>query len=78
VKDVQFNKLRSYNHQICAIEMNKRMLTCFQDKAYQVTALQNRPLGHWRNIDPQQRAADVRAAQELEWERLLDDDDDVL
>ena len=77
-RNAKFNKLQSYNHQICVIETEKRMLTCFQDKAYQISHLESRPLGHWRNVSKEQRAADVRTMQEVEWENLLDDEDDVL
>ena len=77
-KNVEFNKIQSYSHQICVVKIEKRMLTCFQDKAYQINHLESRPLGHWRNASKEERAIEARAAQELEWERLLDDEDDVL
>ena len=76
VADVAFNKLQSHSHQIYAIKTSRRMLTCFQDKAYQVSVLESRPLGHWRNIDKTQRDADARAAQEAAWQCLLDEDED--
>jgi hypothetical protein len=46
---VSFNKLQSFEHQVHALTMEKRMLTCINDKVYQVSPLECRPLGHWRN-----------------------------
>ena len=77
-REVKFAKLQSFNHQICVVETTKRMLTCFQDKAYQVSVLESRPLGHWRNVSKEQRLVDARAAQEVEWANLLEDEDVVL
>jgi hypothetical protein len=31
------------------LELNKRMLTAFNDKVFQLNAFESRPLGHWRN-----------------------------
>jgi len=72
----EFNKFQSYKHSICVVRMRKRMLTCFQDKTYQVSSTESRPLGHWRNEDPAQRAADAKEARETELRYLLDDGDE--
>jgi hypothetical protein len=46
---VSRNKLQSFDHQIHALTMEKRMLTCINDKVFQLSPLECRPLGHWRN-----------------------------
>jgi hypothetical protein len=54
---VSFSKLQSYKHQIHALTTEKRMLTCINDKVFQVSPLESRPLGHWRNLSPEAAAA---------------------
>lgn len=46
---VSFRTLRSTNHEIRGMNMSKRMLTALQDKTYQVSPLESRPLGHYLN-----------------------------
>ena len=51
--DVSFRAFRSFKHSIVQIEMSKRMLTAFNDKVYQDSPMTSRPLGHWRNAQPE-------------------------
>ena len=44
-----FRKLQSSNHEICGLQMSKRMLTAMQDKTYQTGPTESRPLGHYLN-----------------------------
>ena len=44
-----FVALRSHNHVVEKLEITKKMLTPFNDKVFQISALSSRPLGHWRN-----------------------------
>jgi len=46
---VKFRKLQSFKHQVCGLEVNRSMLTALQDKTYQLSTTESRPLGHWRN-----------------------------
>jgi hypothetical protein len=51
VSNVTYKKLQSFNHQVYTLEMTKKMLTSLQEKTYQVSPTESRPLGHWRNGD---------------------------
>jgi hypothetical protein len=44
-----FKKLQSFKHQMHSLQMTKKMLTSLQDKTYQLSPTESRPLGHWRN-----------------------------
>jgi hypothetical protein len=52
--EATFRTFRSFSHSIVQLEVKKRMLTAFNDKVFQLSALDSRPLGHWKN---QQAAA---------------------
>jgi hypothetical protein len=47
--EATFRAFRSLKHSIVQLEVNKRMLTAFNDKVFQLNAFESRPLGHWRN-----------------------------
>jgi hypothetical protein len=47
--EATFRAFRSLKHSLVQLEVNKRMLTAFNDKVFQLNALESRPLGHWRN-----------------------------
>jgi hypothetical protein len=44
-----FSALRSRNHVVERLQVSKRMLTAYNDKVFQLSAQESRPLGHWRN-----------------------------
>ena len=46
---VSFRKLQSFKHEMHGLQLNKRMLTALQDKTFQLSPTESRPLGHWRN-----------------------------
>ncbi len=47
--NVTFKKLQSFKHQMHSLQLTRRMLTALQDKTFQLSPLESRPLGHWRN-----------------------------
>jgi hypothetical protein len=47
--EATFRAFRSLKHSIVQLETSKRMLTAFNDKVFQLDALESRPLGHWKN-----------------------------
>jgi hypothetical protein len=47
--EATFRTFRSFSHSIVQLEVKKRLLTAFNDKVFQLSALDSRPLGHWRN-----------------------------
>jgi hypothetical protein len=47
--EATFRAFRSFNHKLAQVEVNKRMLTAFNDKVFQLDALESRALGHWKN-----------------------------
>jgi len=49
---VTFRKLQSFKHHVCGLEVTRSMLTALQDKTYQLSPTESRPLGHWRNRQP--------------------------
>ena len=44
-----FRCMRSTNHEVHVRELQRKMLSCVNDKVYVVSANESRPLGHWRN-----------------------------
>jgi hypothetical protein len=50
VSSATFSALRSHNHVVERLQVSKRMLTAFNDKVYQLSGQESRPLGHWRNM----------------------------
>jgi len=44
-----FRALRSKNHTVEVLQLEKRVLTGFNDKVFQFAATESRPIGHWRN-----------------------------
>jgi hypothetical protein len=49
VNRITFRTLRSKNHVVEQLEIDRKMLTAYNDKVYQIDSLSSRPLGHWRN-----------------------------
>ena len=47
--EASFRAFRSLNHSIVQLEANKRTLTAFNDKVFQLSPVESRPLGHWRD-----------------------------
>jgi hypothetical protein len=47
--EATFRAFRSLKHSIVQLESTKRMLTAFNDKVYQLNAMESRPLGHYSN-----------------------------
>ena len=45
----KFRAMRSQKQVNVVLEINKRMLTACNDKVYQLSWDESRPLGHWRN-----------------------------
>ena len=46
-----FSTLRSREHQVCVETVEKKSLSAFNDKVFQLDAHSSRPLGHWRNLE---------------------------
>ncbi len=46
---VSYKKFQSFNHQVYTLQMTKKMLTPMQEKTYQVSPTESRPLGHYLN-----------------------------
>ncbi len=44
-----FRAMRSKRHVIETLEIDRKFLTAFNDKVFQVGPMFSRPLGHWRN-----------------------------
>ena len=49
VNRITFRTLRSSKHIIEQLEIDRKMLTAYNDKVYQIDCFSSRPLGHWRN-----------------------------
>jgi len=49
VNRVTFRTLRSKNHVVQQLEIDRKMLTAYNDKVFAVTQFESRPLGHYRN-----------------------------
>jgi hypothetical protein len=47
--NVTYKKLQSFRHQVYTLQMTKKMLTSLQEKTYQVSPTESRPLGHYLN-----------------------------
>jgi hypothetical protein len=47
--EATFRTFRSFGHSIVQLEVKKRLLTAFNDKVFQLSALDSRPHGHWKN-----------------------------
>jgi len=67
VSRVTFRKLQSFKHHVCGLEVTRSMLTALQDKTYQLSPTESRPLGHWRNRD------DLDEDEDVEIEPVLED-----
>jgi hypothetical protein len=46
---VSFRTLRSKDHVVQQLEIDRKMLTSYNDKVFGFSILESRPLGHWRN-----------------------------
>ena len=46
---VSFKAMRSNNHVVRIKEMNRKMLSCVNDKVFTISTKESRPLGHFRN-----------------------------
>ena len=53
VSRATFRKFQSKDHVVKHCEVTKVALTCENDKVYQVSPTCSRPLGHWRNRNPE-------------------------
>jgi len=49
VNRVTFRTLRSKSHVVQQLEIDRNMLTAYNDKVFAVTQFESRPLGHYRN-----------------------------
>ena len=49
VHRITFRTLRSNKHVVEQLEIDRKMLTAYNDKVYQIDSFCSRPLGHWRN-----------------------------
>ncbi len=52
VNRVTFRTLRSNKHVVEQLQINRKMLTAYNDKVYAVTPTYSRPIGHFRNHAP--------------------------
>ncbi len=59
---VTFRTLRSTNHVVQQLEINRKMLTAYNDKVFAVSQFVSRPLGHYRNHGPPKPPAVAAAA----------------
>ena len=44
-----FKAVRSNKHVVRTREMQRKMLSCVNDKVFTISTKESRPLGHWRN-----------------------------
>ena len=49
VSEVSFYKLGSEAHQMQKQRLTKKKLTAYNDKVFQLSSMESRPLGHYRN-----------------------------
>ena len=49
-REVTFSALRSFGHRVFLQEMTKKMLSAYNDAVFDRYPLENRPLGHSKNI----------------------------
>lgn len=47
--NVTYRKFQSFNHQVYTLQMTKKMLTPLQEKTFQLSPTESRPLGHYLN-----------------------------
>jgi hypothetical protein len=57
--NVSFKKFQAFKHQVHTLQMTKKMLTPLQDKTYQVSPTESRPLGHDLNREDDAEAASM-------------------
>ena len=50
LRELPRNEVEKADHRV-VLELNKRMLTAYNDKVYQIAWDESRPLGHYRNED---------------------------
>jgi hypothetical protein len=62
--NVSFKKFQAFKHQVYTLQMTKKMLTPLQEKTYQVSPTESRPLGHYLNREDDAEAADAAAGVE--------------
>ena len=46
---VTFRSMMSNDHEVRVKNVQRKMLSCCNDKIFRVSATESRPLGHWRN-----------------------------
>jgi len=87
VSRATFRKLQSFKHKVCGLEITRNMLTSLQDKTYQLSTTESRPLGHWRNLllDAKEEKEEEEEEEEEEeavvvdgYEEVFEDDYDDL
>ena len=49
VSTVTFKDMRARKHVVAIKEMQRKMLSCVNDKVFTLSTILSRPLGHWRN-----------------------------
>ena len=68
---VAFSQLQSRNFVVAIINFKKKALSPLNDKVFQISALENRPLGHWRNHEILAKVGKLFGVQGLVFNRIM-------
>jgi hypothetical protein len=67
IQPIHFQRIASKRHKTHIMECSKKGLSCYNDKVFQLSALESRPLGHYLNSG----YVAVTSEEPFEWTELL-------
>jgi len=81
-QDVEFDAMRFRKHMGGVETVKKKGITAYNDKVWALSSAESRPLGHWRNLEPDKnvvgrqlgrpRQAEAQEVIELEYDPFAD------